>query len=624
MAPVMPTVSGGAWLSVSSATETPPGYTFSVSVIPASLAVGTYQGSVLVSPSYGPPATLPVTLTVTQSAVPMISANSVGLTFSAQTFTSPPTSQTIALTSSSGPTPFSVTLQPGTWLEISPMSGTTPATLTVTWNPEVTSQIYYQQRVTPGSILISGPGNTITIPATFNVTGVQTFQTYLGASGMGPDGLVFSAQTGSGPQAQTINVDPSGTLSATADQAWIGVAATTAATVSVTVNPAELAPGVYDGTVTIGEPGLASIAVPVVLGVWSTSPPLAISTTGMTFIDTVGEPGPAFQTAQVTSGGVPLPLTIAVGGSWLDVVDHYSAPTPAQLIVGIVGEEGIGQYNGSFTIQAPGSSVYVPVTLLVEPGPVTPPVVSQVVNAASGIAGGVSPGEIVSIRGYGAGASAVGGLRLNPSGMVVPEINGVQVTFDGRPAPLLFTSANQTNVVVPYELTNQTSTAMQVVYAATGRDSADGGVGAAGGSVGARGVYGRFHRHGAGRGREPGWLGEWRREPGGARLGDFDLCDRGGADVARRGDRQRDAIEYHHSGVAGDGDDWGSCRGRAVRGIGARGSGGGVAGERGGAATGDPRGERAGGGDGGRRGLADGRDGSGAVGRRQVRFHGGG
>jgi uncharacterized protein (TIGR03437 family) len=106
------------------------------------------------------------------------------------------------------------------------------------------------------------------------------------------------------------------------------------------------------------------------------------------------------------------------------------------------------------------------VTFLVEPGPVAPPVLSQVVNAASGIAGGVSPGEILTIRGYGAGAAAVSGLTLNASGMVASSLNGLQVTFDGKAAPLIYTSANQTNLIVPYEVAGNPSTVMQVVYAA--------------------------------------------------------------------------------------------------------------------------------------------------------------
>jgi hypothetical protein len=104
------------------------------------------------------------------------------------------------------------------------MSGTAPATLSVTWDPAVTSQ-FYQFRSTAGSVLISGPGNAITIPATFNVTGIQTFPTFLDTSGTGPGGLVFSAQAGSSSETQTINVDPAGTISATADQPWMSAVA---------------------------------------------------------------------------------------------------------------------------------------------------------------------------------------------------------------------------------------------------------------------------------------------------------------------------------------------------------------------------------------------------------------
>jgi uncharacterized protein (TIGR03437 family) len=352
------------------------------------------------------------------------------------------------------------------------MSGTTPATLSVTWDPAVTSQIYYQQLSTSASLSISGLANSITIPATFNVIGVQTFETYLGASGTGPNGLVFSAQTGSPSQTQMIDVYPAGAISATADQPWMSLAAPpTGVGTVVTVNPAGLGAGVYHGTVTIAEPGLASIAVPVTLGVWSTAPPLTVTPGNFDFVFTVGGPEIPYQRAQVDSGGVPIAFTIQPGASWLSVVDQYSALAPAPIELGVANlPASPGEYAGSFTVQSPDGSVYVPVTLLVEPGPVAPPVLSQVVSAASGIAGGVSPGEILSVRGYGAGAAAVGGLTLDASGLVVSNLNGLQVTFDGKAAPLIYTSANQTNLIVPYEVAGETSTVMQVAYAAaTGR-----------------------------------------------------------------------------------------------------------------------------------------------------------
>jgi uncharacterized protein (TIGR03437 family) len=57
-------------------------------------------------------------------------------------------------------------------------------------------------------------------------------------------------------------------------------------------------------------------------------------------------------------------------------------------------------------------------------------------------------------------------LKLDEAGVVVSKLNGLQVTFDGKAAPLIYTSANQTNLIVPYEAAGKTSTVMQVVYAA--------------------------------------------------------------------------------------------------------------------------------------------------------------
>jgi uncharacterized protein (TIGR03437 family) len=444
----------------------------SISVNPSQLTAGTYQGSVLVTQSqaqsYGLSATLSVTLTVTNTPVPVISASPTSLAFSAANFTATPSTQTISLTSDTGPAAFSVLLQPGTLFQVSPMGGMTPATLNVTWNPAGTEQT---QVPIPLSILISGPGNAISIPVTIDLTGIQAEPPW------GPNGLVFAAQTGSGPQMQSVNVlGPPGIISATVNQPWISAAVSNntavagSAVVTVNVNPAGLSPGNYSGTATVSEPGIPSLAVPVTLDVWATAPPLTISTASFTFVQTVGEPLPPVQTAQVNSGGVSLPLTVSSSTNWLSAVVPNSALTPTQITVGIGGQEpGMpGQYNGSFTLQTPGGSVNVPVTLLVEPGPLAPPVLSQVVNAASGIPGGVSPGEIVSLRGYGVGASAISGYMLNAEGMVESNLNGLQVTFDGEAAPLLYTSPNQANLIVPYEVAGKTSTVMQMTYAAAG------------------------------------------------------------------------------------------------------------------------------------------------------------
>lgn len=80
-------------------------------------------------------------------------------------------------------------------------------------------------------------------------------------------------------------------------------------------------------------------------------------------------------------------------------------------------------------------------------------------NAASFVATSVAPGEIVALRGYGIGpATAVSATAP------VFQLGGVQVSFGGFPASLLYAQANQINAQVPWELAGQTSTTVQISY----------------------------------------------------------------------------------------------------------------------------------------------------------------
>jgi len=92
---------------------------------------------------------------------------------------------------------------------------------------------------------------------------------------------------------------------------------------------------------------------------------------------------------------------------------------------------------------------------------------ATVVNAASYVPhpqGVVSPGQIAVLFGNGIGPSTLVGLRLNPAGLVDTSLAGVRVLFDGIPAPLLYASARQTSVVVPYALAGKIRTVVQVEY----------------------------------------------------------------------------------------------------------------------------------------------------------------
>jgi len=87
-----------------------------------------------------------------------------------------------------------------------------------------------------------------------------------------------------------------------------------------------------------------------------------------------------------------------------------------------------------------------------------------VANAASYATGAVAPGELISLFGSAIGPSAAASLTLTNPVLVSDSLAGLRVWFDGVPAPVLYASANQVNVVVPYEVAGQSSTTVQVEY----------------------------------------------------------------------------------------------------------------------------------------------------------------
>jgi uncharacterized protein (TIGR03437 family) len=68
------------------------------------------------------------------------------------------------------------------------------------------------------------------------------------------------------------------------------------------------------------------------------------------------------------------------------------------------------------------------------------------------VSGGLAPGEIVSIFGFGLGPEAGVSARLNADGKIATSLAGTQVLFNGIPAPLLYVQAGQVNAVAPFEI----------------------------------------------------------------------------------------------------------------------------------------------------------------------------
>ncbi len=306
---------------------------------------------------------------------PGITATPSSLSFTfAQGAVLPP-HQIVSLSSSSA-TGFSIavtTSSGGNWLDVTPLSGTTPNMLTAQIDPfsaSLTAGVYN------GTITVN---QSLKIPVTLTVT------TALLPS---PASLTFNTQQGPAgtatpaPPAQTLNVTSGGSIPFTAAASstgnWLAVSpasSTTPGAVTVTVNPVGLAPGTFNGNITLASASTPTVTVPVTLTIL---PPLMFTFTpaSLNFQSTSALPQPAAQTVSVFSN-FPSPLaasaTTTSGGSWLKV-SQSATQTPATLSIS-VNPSGLnpGTYSGQINVapKAGAAASAIPVSLTVS-APQTP------------------------------------------------------------------------------------------------------------------------------------------------------------------------------------------------------------------------------------------------------------
>ena len=89
---------------------------------------------------------------------------------------------------------------------------------------------------------------------------------------------------------------------------------------------------------------------------------------------------------------------------------------------------------------------------------------SRVLNAASLVDGGVSPGEMVSISGTDLGPESPAQAQTSSPGITDNLLAGTRVWFDGIAAPMLYSSAKQLIASVPYEVAGESKTQIKVEY----------------------------------------------------------------------------------------------------------------------------------------------------------------
>ena len=454
--------------------------TLTITVITTGLAAGVCSGNIVLNYNTGSgPANLGIPVTLTVSSSPELSVSMpAGFGVFTESIASAPIQQTISLASTdpAHPVPYIVSFSStgGPWLGlIGSPTGNTPQSLVV----QVTPDAVVSPGVYPGTIAISSPSLTssFVIPIILTVTSTTTVV-------VTPGSLSFTEnQGGPLPASQSINLASSagvGTYTAAIASIsggnWLQLSPTSGNTnsnVQVSVLPNNLAPADYPAVISLAFQGTATTAatVNVVLHVL---PPQNVSATptSLSFVYTLGAAAPAAQTLNITSAAGPVNVGVSASSSgWLSV--SSTGGTTPQAISVSVNPVGLGAqtYSGSISVSAPGvlsTPLSIPVTLTVASGAAPQPVF--IFNNATGVAGAIAAGEELAIKGNNLGpASPSSGVffTVNPAtGKIDPTLAGVEVTFDSIPGTLIYVSANQINVIVPYEINGRISTTMVVSY----------------------------------------------------------------------------------------------------------------------------------------------------------------
>jgi uncharacterized protein (TIGR03437 family) len=200
---------------------------------------------------------------------------------------------------------------------------------------------------------------------------------------------------------------------------------------------------------------------------------------------------PSSQSAQpfnVPFDGMTVSANAGVPGSgilWVITADSYPLPSTGTLHAYNAGDLSSELWNSSNNPDrdAPGGfvkfanptvangKVYVPTmdNALAVYGPIiptggggAPPVISGVVNAASYAQGSLAPGEIVTVFGQNLGPQQLATGAFDVNGNLTTGINGMQITFNGVPAPMLYASAFVLAAIVPFEVSAANQADVQV------------------------------------------------------------------------------------------------------------------------------------------------------------------
>lgn len=338
---------------------------FSVRVNAQGLTQGTYQGSFTIALSGSPtPNQVTVNVQATVTGTSVLTANPSSLSFTAQAGgPATPSSTNVVITSSAGTMNYTVTANVP-WLILGSTTGTTGgAGFAVSANPagltpgSYTGSITVQSTTTSDSVQIA-VSLTVNANATLSISPANPAPFLFQIGGPVPAAKFLTVISSGGQVA--FNVSQSPLTNWLVITPLSGAAGTAPATLTLSVNPQGLAPGVHR-TNLIVTPANGSPLAPVPISlVVSVNPLLQLSANTLSFTAPFGGSPPAEQTVQITAAGTgpAVAFNVSSNQSWLTTA-LSAGSTPSTLTVR-ANPSGltIGEHTGVITVTPANGDPY--------------------------------------------------------------------------------------------------------------------------------------------------------------------------------------------------------------------------------------------------------------------------
>jgi uncharacterized protein (TIGR03437 family) len=298
--------STGNWLTVGAGGTTPGSVPVSVSV--ASLAPGSYTGTVAITAGSSVNISVPVSLTVAKANPPILSVSPTLETLTLTQGGTPASGQITVSNTGGGTLQFTAASDQG-WLTVAGTGSATPASpasLAFSANPTNLAPGTYTGHVTVSDANSAAQSTvTVVLTVTAAIPSIQLSKT----------GVTLTAVAGSAPQAQTVTVSNSGAgslnwtsqTSTTSGGNWLTATPGSGNTsISVSASTTGLAVGQYYGSVNIlaanasNSPQTISVQLNVLAA--TANPGVTVSTSGIVLVGTAGSATPAQQPVSLYNG----------------------------------------------------------------------------------------------------------------------------------------------------------------------------------------------------------------------------------------------------------------------------------------------------------------------------------